>query len=76
MRGLRTEHSKKHEILKEGEKMVKGIPNKQMPKLPKSEKEAEVLERCRSGLSDVEPRVTVGNRLTGVFGAKLQVTEL
>lgn len=56
--------------------MVKGIPNKQMPKLPKSEKEAEVLERCRSGLSDVKTRVTVGNRLTGVFGAKLQVTEL
>lgn len=77
MRGLRTEPWKKHEILKEGEKMVKGIPNKQMPRWLKSEEEAgEVLERCRSGLSDVETWVTVGNRLTGVFGGKLQVTEL
>lgn len=35
-----------------------------------------MLERCRSDFSDVETWVTVGNRLTGVFGGKLQVTEL
>lgn len=35
-----------------------------------------MLERCRSDLSDLETPVTVGNRLIGVFGGKLQVTAL